>query len=80
MQENNHHNKLYISETAIIQCIISTQSASIFMASIDLKLVKGMQGSSKKFIINRKKLNFALLFKLKKARLYRSNKAKEASR
>ena len=39
IQENNHNNKLRISATTLICCIINTQSASTFVVSLHLKLV-----------------------------------------
>ena len=39
IQENNHNNKLCISATTLICCIINTQSASTFVVSLHLKLV-----------------------------------------
>ena len=39
IQENNHNNKLCISGTTLICCIINTQSASTFVVSLHLKLV-----------------------------------------
>ena len=40
IQENNQNSKFYKSGTALIHCIINTQSASTFVGSLDLKLVK----------------------------------------